>query len=367
LRSRVLRRTLLLTAAIAAIAPAAALAVTPVPPTEASAFTPAQIPVGGTTALSFTITNPNTSKLTLVGLSETLPSGLVIDNPNGASGTCGSAGVLTAISGGTAITLTGGSLAAGANCVVSVDVTSNTPGSYQNNSVGASSHEGGTGTGDTQTLQVVSLPTIAITSPKNNATFAFGKKVKLVFTCTEGAGGPGINDCEADDDATGASYLGAPYASDQLLDTKTPGKHTLTFLAVSLDAGQTNQDFTYTVQPDNHFTVSTPKPGKHGKLAFGLKLPGAGSVSVTETTAGGKKTTIASKTTTVKGKKTLKLTLAPSKSAAKLLAALTGGTKKGGKKKTKQNPTLAAKLTISYTPKHGVKRTQTVKGIQLQP
>jgi hypothetical protein len=207
---------------------------------------------------------------------------------------------------------------------------------------------------------VVGLPTIAVTSPKNHATFAFGKKVKVTFTCTEGAGGPGINDCEADDANTGASYTGAPYSSGQLLDTSTPGKHTLTFLAVSLDSGQVIQEETYTVRPDNRFTVSTPRPGKHGKLAFGLKLPGAGSVSISETTAGGKKTTIASTTTTIKSAKTLHVTLAPSKAAAKLLAAL-----KGAKKQT--NATLAAKLTISYTPKHGIKRTRTIKGIQLEP
>jgi hypothetical protein len=278
----------------------------------------------------------------------------VIDNPNGANGTCGSTGVLTADPGGGSITLTGGSLAASANCVVSVDVTSNTPGSYQNNSGGATSTEGGAGAGDTQSLQVLALPTIAITAPKNKATFAFGQKVKAVFTCTEATGGPGINDCEADDDDTGASY-----ASGQSLDTTTPGKHTLTFLAVSLDGGQTNQDFTYTVQPDNQFTVSTPKAGKHGKLSFALKVPGAGKVSVTEVEVGGKHATIASTTSSIHAAKSVHLVLTPSQAAAALLAGLKRGSNK--------HASLAVSLRISYTPKHGVKRTQTVKGIQLEP
>jgi hypothetical protein len=273
----------------------------------------------------------------------------VIDNPNGQSGACGSSGVLTAAAGGTSISLTGGSLAANANCVVSVNVTSSTPGTYSNNSVGATSTEGGTGAGDTQQLTVIALPTISIRSPKNNATFAFGQKVKTGFTCTEGAGGPGINDCEADDANTGTSYT-----SGQLLDTTTPGKHTVTVLAVSLDGGQTTEDLAYTVQPDNAFTSHTPSAGKHGKLSLWITVPGAGTLTLTETTATGSKT-IASTTTAVTGARTARIVLKPSKAALKLLAVL------------KKGQTLRAKLTVSFTPKHGVKKTSVIKGIELRP
>jgi hypothetical protein len=333
------------------------------PPTLVSAFGPTAIAVNGTSTLSFTITNPNASTLNGVGLADTLPAGLVVDSPSGQSGTCGSNGVLTATSGGNSITLTGGKLSANTNCVVSVNVTAATPGSYQNNSVGATSTEGGTGTGDTQTLSVFALPTLAITTPKNKATFSFGQKVKLSFTCTDGTGAPGINDCEADDDDTGATYT-----SGQALDTTTPGKHTVTFLAVSNDAGQTSQDLTYTVQPDNHFTVSTPKPGPHGKLSFGLKLPGAGAISIVETEAGGKHATIAATTTSVHGAKTLHVELKPNAAGQQILAALRSGSKASGAQKSTKTkaPALAAKLTISFTPKHGVKNTTTVKGIALK-
>ena len=115
------------TLAALAAAPGPALAA-PSPPSLASAFTPPAITVGGTTALSFTITNPNLSgSLSGIGFTDTLPAGVVVDNPNGLNGTCGSTSTLTANPGSNTITLAGGKLAAGANCLVSAAVTSNTP------------------------------------------------------------------------------------------------------------------------------------------------------------------------------------------------------------------------------------------------
>ena len=47
------------------------------PPTITASFSPAIIPVNGTSVLTFTITNPNpTTTLTGVGFTDVLPSGL---------------------------------------------------------------------------------------------------------------------------------------------------------------------------------------------------------------------------------------------------------------------------------------------------
>ncbi len=182
------------------------------PPTVTSAFTPSSIGVSGTSALSVTITNPNaSSSLSGIGFNDTLPAGVVVDIPNGQSGTCGSAWVLTAVSGSNTITLTGGKLAGGANCTVSVAVTASGAGSYHNTTGPVASTEGGIGTADTETLTVIAPPTITISSPREGRVFDFGQRVKALYSCQEALGGPGITDCSGD------------AASGSLIDTQTAG------------------------------------------------------------------------------------------------------------------------------------------------
>src|SRR5262249_21934916 len=49
----------------------------------------ALIPLNGTTSLSFNITNPNlTTELVSIALLDALPSGLVVADPNGLTGSC---------------------------------------------------------------------------------------------------------------------------------------------------------------------------------------------------------------------------------------------------------------------------------------
>ena len=80
------------------------------PPAIAKAFGAASIPLNGSTSLSFTIQNPNTTvALTGVGFSDTLPAGLVVSTPNGLTGTCGG-GTITATQGTNVISLTGGTI-----------------------------------------------------------------------------------------------------------------------------------------------------------------------------------------------------------------------------------------------------------------
>jgi LPXTG-site transpeptidase (sortase) family protein len=121
------------------------------PPVIAKSFTANPIFTNGTTTLSFTITNPNTSTaLTGVNFSDSLPSGLVVDTPNGLSNTCG--GTATAIAGSSTVSLSGVSLAASSSCTVSVSVKGTTAG-LKTNSVTVTSTNGGTG--NTSTADVL--------------------------------------------------------------------------------------------------------------------------------------------------------------------------------------------------------------------
>ncbi len=50
------------------------------PPILTKAFGAASIPLGGTTTLMFTISNPNATALTGIGFTDTLPPGLTVAN-----------------------------------------------------------------------------------------------------------------------------------------------------------------------------------------------------------------------------------------------------------------------------------------------
>src|SRR5207237_1681434 len=102
-------------------------------PSIAKAFSPDPIPTNGTALLTFTITNPSASDtLTGIAFADTYPGGLVNMSPLSppVANTCG--GSVTATAGGNSISLSGGSLAGGASCTVSVAVTAAAANVYAN-------------------------------------------------------------------------------------------------------------------------------------------------------------------------------------------------------------------------------------------
>ncbi len=125
-----------------------------VPPSISKSFGGASIPLNGTTALSFTINNPN-SATTLNGIAftDTLPAGLVLATPNSLSGTCG--GTITAVDGSNSVSLSGAGLSPNSSCSFSVNVTGIAAGA-QNNTTGAvNSTNGGTGNTASASITVV--------------------------------------------------------------------------------------------------------------------------------------------------------------------------------------------------------------------
>jgi hypothetical protein len=102
------------------------------PPSISKAFSALAIPAGGSVTLIFKIANPNTVvSFTGVAFIDTLPTNLSVSTPNGLIGSCGG-GVITAAAGGTTISLTGASLAPGASCTFSVNVTAGATGTFVN-------------------------------------------------------------------------------------------------------------------------------------------------------------------------------------------------------------------------------------------
>ncbi|QBB70704.1 DUF11 domain-containing protein [Pseudolysobacter antarcticus] len=166
-----------------------------IPPTIIKAFGAPSIALNGATSLNFTVGNPNTG-LALTGLAftDTLPAGLVIATPNGASNTCG--GAITAVAGSGAVSLAGGTLPANANCTITVNVQGTTAG-VKNNSVTVTSTEGGTGNTSNASITVLAPPTII--KSFGAASIALNGSTSLSFTIvnpntTSSLSGVGVTD-----------------------------------------------------------------------------------------------------------------------------------------------------------------------------
>jgi hypothetical protein len=101
----------------------------------------------------------------------------------------------------------------------------------------------------TSTYTVAIPPTAQIAAPVSGATFAQRQVVQTSFTCSEGAGGPGVASC--------ADQHG--HASGAALDTSTPGKRMLTVTATSSDGLTGNTSIAYTVIGAPAAQITSPR------------------------------------------------------------------------------------------------------------
>ncbi|NND74623.1 MAG: DUF11 domain-containing protein [Ilumatobacter sp.] len=147
-------------------------------------FTDDPIVPGATATLTFSITNfDRFDDATGVAFSDTLPTGVTVVDPPAASSNCG--GVLDAADGSDTIELSGGDVAAGATCTITVAVTAADGGTYVNTTGTVSGTVGGspiTGNQATETLYVVAGPVTTKTFLDNPA--AAGGSTTLEFTIT---------------------------------------------------------------------------------------------------------------------------------------------------------------------------------------
>ncbi|MCH8875205.1 MAG: DUF11 domain-containing protein [Chloroflexi bacterium] len=128
------------------------------PPSISKLFNPNPILTGGTSTLTFTISNPNPDDaLTGVAFSDTFPTSpgaMVVASPTGATTSgCGTP-IYAPVAAAASISFTGGTIAAGGSCTVTVDVTATPTGDYANTSGTVSATTAGTGNTASDTLTV---------------------------------------------------------------------------------------------------------------------------------------------------------------------------------------------------------------------
>ncbi len=137
------------------------------PAAVGKAFSPPNIAAGQTSILTATIVNPNaTQALTGVQLVDVYPAGLTSANPLVPAVSNGCGGTLVATAGGNGFSLTGVTLAAGADCIVRIPVTSATAGAAINTTAPVQSIEGGPGNTASATLSVVAAAPVIQLSKK---------------------------------------------------------------------------------------------------------------------------------------------------------------------------------------------------------
>ena len=144
------------------------------PPSITKTFSASPILIGATSLLTVTIQNPNSGNaLNGVAVGDTYPAGLVNANPlvPAVTNTCG--GAVTATPGGNGLSLSGGSIAAGGSCAITVPVTSASAGTYINVTGAVSASIAGSGNTASATL-VVNASNPAISLAKRISTSATG-------------------------------------------------------------------------------------------------------------------------------------------------------------------------------------------------
>jgi uncharacterized repeat protein (TIGR01451 family) len=162
------------------------------PPTVTKTFSPNSIASGGTSTVTFTITNPNPGGLTNIRITDTLPGSTSNTAAQtfvgGGRGTCtGTIPTSKAAGAVSPITFSSTNLAAGASCTILMDVTSSTAGSYTNTASNILSDQ--TPTATTGGSDVLTVGKISVTKAFSVSTVQTNGTATLTFTITNGSGG----------------------------------------------------------------------------------------------------------------------------------------------------------------------------------
>ena len=140
-------------------------------PTAHKAFNPTTITSGGTSTLSVTLSNPNTTALTGVGFTDNLPAGMTIAATPALANSCG--GTPTATAGSSVFSLANGTIPASGSCVISANVTATAATTtVLNNSTGVIASSAGAGAAASADLTVTAVAGPVLTPPTAQKAFS---------------------------------------------------------------------------------------------------------------------------------------------------------------------------------------------------
>jgi hypothetical protein len=238
--SRSRTTVLVLSAALALIGVVAAPARAAAPLHISKSFQASSIPVGGTTKLSFAISNtnmPGGAGVTGIGFNDSMPPGLVVATPSNLDNTC-DPGTATAVPGSSSVSLSGATLGASVVCVLSVDVAGASAGDWTN-SVTVTSTVSGTGNTAMASLTVIAPPTLGASF--GAASIPLGGSTSLSFTVRNPNGTASLSGVGFSDTLPGGLTVATPNGATGSCDGGTiaaaPGASTLTLSGATLAPG----------------------------------------------------------------------------------------------------------------------------------
>jgi len=161
-------------------------------PTVSKSFNPGTIWVGQTSQLSIVImNNQSNANLTQASLNDNLPANVFLANPVSPTLTgCGGSASLNAVAGGTSVTLNNATIAPNSTCTITVNVTSNVQGAY-NNTIPANALQTQQGlTNATQTTARLNVDAIGMTKGFSPSPFSAGGTTTLTITLRNPTGTP---------------------------------------------------------------------------------------------------------------------------------------------------------------------------------
>ncbi len=278
------------------------------------------ISLNTTDAVGYALTN-TTGVPQTVTFTNTLPSGVTLDNPPAAtlnSGTSTSCSLATPAAGpgSSSVTVTVGvPPASGTVCTVWFDVVAVTP----SNDVALSDTYSGlsattvTPTATPGSLVVLSNPVLSFTAPASGQTFYLGQLVDAQFSCAATDPLDSIDSFFGTDDEGNQIESGAP------IDTLDPGTHTLQVDCYSAaGGGAVSQTVTYTV--GSYALVAVHAAKGTDVVSFRTRIP-AGKL-ITRVFYGRKVVGVRTLTTTALG--VAEVTVRPTAAGRHLLAPLRG-------------------------------------------